>query len=151
MPRKRPVVERLMEKVSKDTESDCWNWTGCVDRDGYGQVRSDAPGWPMVKAHRASYQLHCGPIPDGLVLDHLCRNRRCVNPNHLEPVTNRENMLRATALITHCVKGHEYTPENTGRDRNGRYCRICKRANYRKWAAKPEAREWRRQWQEARA
>jgi hypothetical protein len=86
-------------------------------------------GRPLA-AYRVAYILLVGPIPEGLQLDHLCRVASCVNPAHLEPVTQQENIRRQLAAITHCPKGHEYTPENTGHDRHGgRYCRICSRLN----------------------
>ena len=98
MPRKTPLADRFWSKVQKQ-ESGCWIWTGTRTRDGgYGQIR--LPGLyapligPMRLAHRVAYELLVGPIPAGLVLDHLCRNRRCVNPAHLEPVTQRVNIQR---------------------------------------------------------
>jgi len=115
-----PLVRflRLMGPVPED--DGCWEYQGTKSK-GYGlfgvQVQ---PGvWKSVKAHRFSYEAFVGPIPDGLHLDHLCRNPSCCRPDHLEPVTNRENGLRgispaaAHAVQTHCKYGHEYTPENT--------------------------------------
>lgn len=112
--------------------STCIKWDGPTDRDGYGRMAEGE------LAHRHYYVRTVGPIPSGLELDHLCRNRACVNPEHLEPVTHAENMLRRSISQTHCKNGHEFTPENTyirpGRD-GRRTCRTCQRAsvaNYRK-------------------
>ena len=124
--------ERFWSNVEK-TET-CWLWTGYTDSDGYG--RYGAP-----KAYRVAYELAKGAIPEGLEIDHLCRVRHCVNPDHLEAVTREENMRRAFAAKTHCKRGHEYTAENTyraPRSRN-RFCRQC--ANQR-------AREYRQRQRE---
>ena len=111
----------------------CWQWSGRRSTTEYGVFVLDGRNF---RAHRVAYELRVGPIPEGLQLDHLCRNRSCVNPAHLEPVTNRENTLRgvnhvaALARVTHCPAGHEYTPEST-RLRRSRYgtvnrsCRTC--------------------------
>jgi hypothetical protein len=118
-------------------ENGCWQWVGCTSADGYGSIyvkelyRSSQH---MIPAHRHVYELHRGPIPGGLDLDHLCRNRGCVNPDHLEPVTNRENILRGESPMakfarqTHCPKcGGEYSQGKTGRR-----CIPCVAANERK-------------------
>lgn len=96
------VVRRLLKKVKFDFQTGCWNWTGgtCC---GYG-IMTIAKN--CFRSHRVSYTLFVGDIPDGLVTDHLCMNKRCVNPTHLEPVTNRVNMLRAHAVRKHCKRGH---------------------------------------------
>jgi len=135
-PRGIPLVERFMEKVEIDPDSGCWNWTGSTHAEtGYGSFWrgkiTPAGNHCPERAHRVSYELHVGPISEGLQLDHLCRNRRCVNPAHLEPVTNRENALRGigacavNARKTHCVHGHEFTAANTIARINGRRCRTC--------------------------
>jgi len=118
--------ERFVAKIDKSDDG-CWNWTNVVSGT-YGRFYVDGK---HVQAHRFSYELYVGPIPDGLDLDHLCRNRLCVNPAHLEPVTRQENILRgcrARGQKTHCVNGHEYTPENTytsANSPNHRFCRAC--------------------------
>lgn len=106
------LISRLNEYVAEDGTSDCWTWTGPL-RNGYGRIRT-CEG--LETAHRVSYALFTGPIPPGLDLDHLCRNRACINPDHLEPVTRRESIRRSPihgAATAHCVKGHEYTEATT--------------------------------------
>lgn len=131
----RTVSDRFWAKVNK-TES-CWLWTAAT-AGGYGRfrVRTDK-GWAMRGAHRWAYEAVRGPIPAGLVLDHLCRVRSCVNPDHLEPVTHAVNIVRGTgasarnAVKTHCPQGHEYTEENTHVVTTtagyGRVCRACRK------------------------
>lgn len=108
----------------------CWIWQGCLDNHGYGQT--SRKGYYLI--HRWTYEHYVGPIPDSLQLDHLCRVPACCNPDHLEPVTSRENTLRGTAPSaanarkTHCHNGHEFTPENTYIETYGaRRCLACKR------------------------
>jgi hypothetical protein len=121
-----PAPERFWKFVEV-TES-CWLWRGSIAR-GYGKFTNDEHR--PVPAHRFGYELMVGPIPAGLQIDHLCRVRNCVNPDHLEVVTQRENIMRGetvpatNAAKTHCPQGHEYTPENTAISRWGRRCRKC--------------------------
>ena len=117
-------------------ETGCWTLKGAPDTTGYVRIR-DRGAKRYSHGHRVAYNLFKGPVPEGLQIDHLCRNRRCVNPDHLEAVTQRENILRgmgfaAIAVRTNrCTRGHEYTPENTLRYSGGkRDCRSClKRRN----------------------
>jgi hypothetical protein len=160
---------RFESKITRQ-DSGCWEWTACKIKTGYGRVQMKEG--PKL-AHRIIYELLVGPIPEGLTLDHLCRNRSCVNPSHLEPVTMRENCLRGTGPTainarkthcirghilllkgkqrickecpaefsssyrekhrtdgpsnprTHCMRGHEYTPENTQHHHGHQTCRAC--------------------------
>lgn len=121
--------ERFKSKIEKtDT---CWLWLGALDKGGYGIFMSSKEGI-RFPAHRASYEIFKGKIPIGLQLDHLCRNRKCVNPNHLEPVTARENNRRGFSIAalnsrkTHCKNGHELSINNLLKNRLPvRICRIC--------------------------
>ena len=124
----RPTTfERFNAKVVTDAETGCWRWTGVRTHDGYGTLFE---GY----AHRVSYELFVGPIPEGLEVDHLCNNRCCVNPEHLEPVTREENIRRQVERRTHCKSGHPYTPENTYvRPCGARQCRACNAAAVRRY------------------
>lgn len=130
-PENRPNWMRT-RLFAKFTMTDgCWEWTGSLSG-GYGMFTPTGRNVDQCPAHRVVYELLVGPIPEGLVLDHLCRLPRCVNPEHLEPVTFQENVLRGigptavNAAKTECINGHPFTPENTyawpGR---GRHCRPC--------------------------
>jgi len=117
------------------TEEGCWEWTGYIAKNGYAIFRLPDK---RTTAHRAAYELLVGPIPEGLTLDHLCYNRRCVNPAHLEPVTQRENTLRSprtqatkNATKTHCKRGHPLEGENLALWGKGRHCRTCHREWHR--------------------
>lgn len=119
----------------------CWDWQGYVCPAGYGRVKIDGRAH---QAHRWTYQQLVGPIPDGLVLDHLCRNRRCCNPDHVEPVTDAENVRRGLLsyeIRTHCARGHDVRLEGAYFvARNGRRkCRVCHRENGRATDARQRA------------
>lgn len=133
-------LQRLRRAAVVGEPDQCWPANEC-DRGGYGRVR-----WrnKTYRAHRFAYEIMVGPIPDGFELDHLCGNRRCVNPAHLEPVTHQENVRRGASPAARiarggrCSRGHEYTPENTHIRGNSRECRTC-------WCIRTAAYKARRQ------
>ena len=96
------LAERFWSKVDHPDANDCWPWLGAKNPKGYGRIKADG-GRRTLQAHRVAYELLVGPIPDGHHLDHLCRNRGCVNPSHAEPVTPKENIGRG--LTGHHMKG----------------------------------------------
>lgn len=127
--RHNTVEERFWMQVER-TDS-CWNWIGGQNGNGYGQFQVEHR---KVYVHRWAYERFVGPIPEGYQIDHLCRNRGCCNPAHLEPVTQRENQLRGQTLAalnsakTHCPAGHELSGENLEpRNLPNRVCRACRR------------------------
>ena len=133
------LAERLWAKVDRSGGPDaCWPFTGGLAPTGYATIYRDGH---TAYAHRVAYELTVGPIPAGLQIDHLCRVRPCVNPSHLEPVTNRENQLRGVnpmVLISksgRCARGHPFTPENTyfRRDKRSRECLTCRHTRWLRW------------------
>jgi hypothetical protein len=121
-------ADRFWSKVQKSDDG-CWEWLAAVSNHGYGVfcVRRGL----ATSAHRVAYELMVGAIPDGHVLDHMCNNTRCVRPDHLRPVRQRENVLRAASIPaanaakTHCPKGHPYTGFRKSRYGVSRICRVC--------------------------
>ena len=125
-------------------DSGCWEWTGTKVKGGYGVTYANRR---TCLAHRVIYEILVGPIPAGLTLDHLCRNTSCVNPDHLEPVTIRENVLRSETHLaticskkTHCPQGHPYSVENTKWEERRRRCRICAKATTKRY--RDRKRRW---------
>lgn len=121
----QPIEERFMRYVQK-AASGCWEWTGRLQKNGYSTFYCNGK---IVRGHRWSYEHFIAPIPQGKEIDHLCRNRKCVNPAHLEPVTRKENRRRA--MRSHCVNGHAFTPENIYMHDGKRYCREYRRIRVR--------------------
>lgn len=136
--------QRFWSRVTIPSDpAGCWLWDH-VNNYGYGHLNT---GTRRVHAHRYAYELLVGPIPDGLVIDHLCRDKACVNPLHLEAITQLENVRRGAAYwaareMPHCVKGHPRTPENTYVRPNGtQCCRVCKKAWNLEYKARRKERE----------
>ncbi len=129
------TADREQERFeAKFVRSDsCWPWLGARTKKGYGTFRKDGR---THYAHRVAYEKSVGPIPEGLTIDHLCGNKICVNPAHLDVVTRGENIRRWAATITHCPQGHPYDDENTCVRVDGqRDCRSCNRERMRRRAA----------------
>lgn len=152
MVRKVPWQDRFWSKVDKagpvplyrGAPGNCWVWLASTAK-GYGNIRTEAGN---RYAHRLAYELLLAPIPEGLHIDHRCRRPRCVNPAHLEPVTNAENARRANAGLmqarkTHCKQGHPYDEENTviRADGTGRACRECHRVWSNDFAVRRKRKE----------
>jgi hypothetical protein len=123
-----PPLERL-RRNSITTDGNCWEWQGALTTKGYVNI---TVGRRTLKAHRLAYEILVGPIPDGLQIDHLCRNRACWNIGHLEAVSLQENIRRGNVgqnmrVKTECPQGHKYSPENTRINNGSRVCRACVR------------------------
>jgi hypothetical protein len=130
------TIENFFRKVNTQADNSCWEWTGSIQKDGYGQLRHNGS---TKLAHRYSYELFRKTIDPLLQLDHLCRNRKCVNPFHLEEVTAKENVNRGIGKQkTHCIRGHKYNTENTYYWTNKwgnkqKTCRICNKIHALKY------------------
>ena len=138
----RPVIDRLMDNVEVDVETGCWLWAARIGRGGYAQISmpTGGPRTATSLAHRVSFEAFNGEIPAGLVLDHLCRVRHCINPEHLEAVTSSLNTRRGlNGQVSHCPQGHNYDEENTMIYRGWRVCRECQRESSRRWRSRVTA------------
>ncbi len=145
-PKPRPAVDRFAEKIAL-TDTGCIEWIASSDSKGYGKFQCESGrNGRLMPAHRWAYEWIVGPIPVGLQLDHLCRNRLCVNPAHLEPVSQQENILRGVGLAaenaekTACPVGHPYAGDNlyTNPTTGSRLCRACRREHDRNRRPRPQ-------------
>jgi len=145
-------VERFMRNIDMSKGLfECWEWMGSKDAYGYGQIGRNCH---MYKVHRVLYTYFVSIIPFGLTLDHKCRNRSCVNPSHLEPVSNHENILRGESFTakqsrqTYCINGHPLSGENLSIRYNkdgsfrARQCQTCRRIANRKWNDKQKTNKY---------
>lgn len=130
--RKQKHLEKMVKEVVDQKIYDCWEWAGFINYSGYGIIgHCESKKRFSTRIHRLIYETIFGKIENGYHLDHLCRKRSCINPFHLEVVTNRENILRGlgqrsiNARKTHCNKGHEFKGHNLMIKKTGRDCRIC--------------------------
>lgn len=129
----RATIDRFWSWVDKRQPTDCWLWVGAINPTGYGAAYAGKSNGPML-AHRLAMLIKVGELPEGQVVDHICRNRACCNPDHLRLISNRENVIigvgpsACNARKTHCHRGHEFTVENTYHHKSGvRDCRECRR------------------------
>lgn len=143
----RSLESRLEDHKKVNPKTGCWLWTGAMSTGGYGRIMLTRPERRLCNVHRISYEIFVGNIPEGLDIDHLCRNRACFNPKHLEPVTRSENCSRGDSGKARgeqqrsrkkCSKGHLFSPENTfvrkrSTGKSYRVCRKCKQNSWKKW------------------
>ena len=131
-----PFGKRMENLYAVDPATGCWNWLKTCTPNGYGLRHGNKKDVPSMTAHRFVFMSVRGPIPEGLELDHLCRNKKCVNPDHLEPVTHAENMRRCPSSLARlssplCSHGHPLDGIRA-RSKGGRYCKTCVKLNKRR-------------------
>ena|SRR5215469_14381135 len=143
------AVSRLLSKIRIDPSSGCWIWQGALSR-GYGVIKIDGK---MLKTHRVMFRHGYGPIRKGFHLDHLCRVKACANPEHLEEVSPRENMMRGESIQalnarkTECDHGHKFSDENTYIDKRGnRACKTCTFERSAQWRKTQKGKAYLRRW-----
>lgn len=143
MRKRKATIERLLSRLQRN--KDCWDWTGAVTNGGYGQITGYVNNIKKnLITHRVVYEYFNGSIPKGLTIDHLCRNRLCQNPDHLEAVTQKVNTARGISVTaintskTHCTNGHPYYGANLLMDkkRNIRMCKACRKEVHYNWRLK---------------
>lgn len=127
-------LDRFYSKVNISPFAECWEWLGFKNKNGYGKFHSWNGKKQDQNAHRFSFKHFNGPLLDGMVIDHICRNPGCVNPRHLRQVTPKINAIENNSSApyfnskkTHCPRGHEYSQENTAIYGGARVCRVCKK------------------------
>jgi HNH endonuclease len=140
---RKPLADRFWPKVNRGLQDECWEWLAYRNPAGYGMIGSGGDTGRPFLAHRVAYELLVGSIPEGLQIDHLCRNRGCVNPAHMETVTLVENVMRGggisaqSARKTHCKHGHPFAPGNFYTPPSGgRKCLTCSRENCKRYKAR---------------
>ena len=131
---------KFLSKVKINKDSDCWEWSGELTSYGYPKIYYKGK---RFRAHRVSYNIFKGVLDSGLVIDHICRNKKCVNPEHLRQVNKQINAVENSVSIaalnkakTHCRLGHEYTQQNTRIHKNSRHCITCDKASYVRYKLK---------------